>query len=50
MDWLTDHKLPLGKWIKGLVDWMLDSGAELFDVFSDSLSFVIEGLALGQMV
>ena len=44
MDWLTDHKLPLGKWIKHFVDWMLDSGAELFDVFSDSLSFVIEGL------
>jgi glycine betaine/proline transport system permease protein len=44
MDWLTDHKLPLGKWIKGFVDWMLDSGAEMFDVFSDSLSFVIEGL------
>jgi glycine betaine/proline transport system permease protein len=44
MDWLTDHKLPLGKWIKRFVDWMLDSGAEMFDVFSDSLSFVIEGL------
>ena len=44
MDWLTEHKLPLGKWIKSFVDWMLDSGAELFDVFSDSLSFVIEGL------
>lgn len=44
MDWLTEHKLPLGKWIKNFVDWMLDSGAELFDVFSDSLSFVIEGM------
>ncbi len=44
MDWLTENKLPLGKWIKSFVDWMLDSGAELFDVFSDSLSFVIEGL------
>lgn len=44
MDWLSEHKLPLGKWIKNLVDWMLDTGAELFDVFSDSLSFVIEGL------
>jgi glycine betaine/proline transport system permease protein len=44
MDWLTEHKLPLGKWIKNFVDWMLDSGAELFDVFSDSLSYVIEGL------
>jgi glycine betaine/proline transport system permease protein len=44
MDWLTEHKLPLGKWIKSFVDWMLDSGAEMFDVFSDSLSFMIEGL------
>ena len=44
MDWLTEHKLPLGKWIKNFVDWMLDSGAELFDIFSDSLSYIIEGL------
>ena len=44
MDWLTEHKLPLGKWIKNFVDWMLDSGAEMFDVFSDSLSYVIEGM------
>lgn len=44
MEWLTEHKLPLGKWIKSFVEWMLDSGAELFDVFSDGLSFVIEGM------
>lgn len=49
MDWLTEHKLPLGKWIKSFVDWMLDSGAELFDLFSDSLSFVIEGMIDGML-
>ncbi len=44
MDWLTEHKLPLGKWIKGLVDLLLDHGAEAFDLLSEALKFLIEGL------
>jgi glycine betaine/proline transport system permease protein len=44
MDWLTENKLPLGKWIKSLVDLALDQGAWAFDAFADGLSFLIEGL------
>lgn len=44
MDWLTEHKLPLGRWIKTLVDWVLDNFAVVFDVFSDSLGATINGL------
>ena len=44
MDWLTDNKLPLGKWIKSGVDVIMDRGAWMFDSFSDGLQFLIEGL------
>jgi len=43
MDWLTDNKIPLGQWIKQLVEWMLDHGTWLFDAFADTMEFVIEG-------
>lgn len=43
MDWLTDNKIPLGKWIKQLVEWMLDHGTWLFDAFADAMELVIEG-------
>ncbi len=44
MDWLTDNKIPLGKWIKSLVDLILDNFASVFDHFSDGLEFLIDGL------
>ena len=43
MDWITDNKLPLGKWIKSGVDVLMDHGAWVFDAFSDGLQFLIEG-------
>lgn len=43
MEWLTDNKLPLGKWIKDMVEWLLDHATSVFDLISDSLSFMIEG-------
>ncbi len=43
MDWLTEHKIPLGKWISNGVDWMLDHMAWFFDAFSDGLGSLIEG-------
>lgn len=43
MEWLTDNKLPLGKWIKDMVEWLLDHATGVFDLISDSLSFMIEG-------
>ncbi|VAV88952.1 Choline binding ABC transport system permease protein ChoW [hydrothermal vent metagenome] len=43
--WLTDNKLPIGKWIKNAIDYMLDNGAFLFDAFADGLKFLIEGFS-----
>ena len=44
MEWLTDHKIPLGKWISNGVDFLLDHGAWIFDSFSDGLAFLIDAL------
>ncbi len=43
MDWLTDNKIPLGRWIADVVDWMLTHMAWLFDAFSEGLGAAIEG-------
>ena len=41
-DWLTDNKIPLGKWIKGFVEFLNENVAWLFDFISDVLGFLIE--------
>ena len=43
--WLTDNKLPIGKWIENVINYMLDNGAFLFDAFADGLKFLIEGFS-----
>jgi len=43
LDWLTDNKIPLGRWIKDFVDFLNDNVAWLFDLISDVLGFLIEG-------
>jgi glycine betaine/proline transport system permease protein len=43
-DWLTAHKIPLGKWISGFVDFLNEHAAFLFNATSDGLGFLIEGL------
>ncbi|MFY9211523.1 MAG: choline ABC transporter permease subunit [Aestuariivita sp.] len=40
MDWLTDTKIPIGKWAAGFFDWLQDNGAWFFD----GLSLAMEGL------
>ncbi|MEN0087924.1 MAG: choline ABC transporter permease subunit [Pseudomonadota bacterium] len=40
MDWLTDNKLPVGKWAAAIVDWLTDNASGFFD----GLSFVLEGM------
>ena len=45
MNWLTDQKIPLGKWIKSFADFLLDHGAWFFDYLSEILRFLIEGVA-----
>lgn len=40
MDWLTEHKIPVGKWVKYAVDWLIEEGGAFFD----SLSVVLEAM------
>ncbi len=44
MDWLTDNKVPLGAWINSLVELLNDNAAWFFDLISDVLGFLINGL------
>ncbi|HHI81714.1 MAG TPA: choline ABC transporter permease subunit [Rhizobiales bacterium] len=43
--WLTDNKLPIGRWIRNGIDYLLDHGAFVFDTFADGLKFLIEGVS-----
>ncbi len=43
MDWLSNHKLPLGDWIGRFVDLLNEHAAGFFDLVSDVLGFLIEG-------
>jgi glycine betaine/proline transport system permease protein len=40
MDWLTEHKIPVGKWAEGFFLWLQDHGAAVFD----GMAAVMEGL------
>lgn len=44
MDWLTDHKLPIGRWAKNFVDWLTDNAYWVFDGISTFLLTMIEGI------
>ncbi len=44
MDWLTGQKIPLGKWMKAFVDLLNENAAWAFNVTSDVLGFLIDGL------
>ncbi|GGB96046.1 permease [Marinobacterium zhoushanense] len=44
MDWLTDHKIPLGRWMESFVDWLTLNAAGFFDAISFSLEWVILSL------
>ena len=37
MEWITDNKLPIGKWAKSGVDWLIDNGGFVFDWLSAQL-------------
>ena len=50
LEWLTDNKIPLGKWIKSFVDFLLDNLAWFFDRFSEGLQFLIEGFVDGMLL
>jgi len=44
MDWLTDNKIPIGKWAKAVVDWLTEHGAWLFDGLADGLEAMIAAI------
>jgi len=44
MEWLTETKLPLGRWVEQGVDAFNESASGFLDAFSDGLKFLIEGL------
>lgn len=44
MNWITDEKLPVGRWIENGFDWLIDNGEPVFDGISQSLSTLIHGL------
>jgi len=41
--WLTGHRLPIGKTIGTLVEFLEDNASGVFDAISDSLGFLIDG-------
>ena len=44
MEWLTENKLPLGKWAKGGVDWLIQHAGWFFDGVSFALLHFVEGI------
>ena len=44
MDWLTDAKLPIGKWAKWSVDWLTENAAGFFDAIALILEWVNESV------
>lgn len=44
MDWITDNKLPVGKWAKNSVDWLIDNGGFVFDWLAAQLQVMINAL------
>jgi len=45
MEWLTDHKIPIGKVMKDFVDFLNDYFFWFFDGITIGLGFVLEGMA-----
>lgn len=44
MNWLTETKIPLGRWVENGVEVFNDWAAVFLDAFSDGLKFLVEGL------
>lgn len=43
MEWLTENKIPLGRWVRDGVEAFNDWAQVALDAFSDGLKFLIEG-------
>ncbi|MBB3948793.1 choline ABC transporter permease subunit [Aureimonas jatrophae] len=46
-DWLTEHKIPLGLWLRGFVDGLTTHGQGFFDAVSLALGGLIDALTAG---
>ncbi|WP_421858845.1 choline ABC transporter permease subunit [Oricola sp.] len=44
MDWLTETKIPVGKWAKAGFDWLQDNGAWFFDGLATAMEALIDAL------
>ena len=44
MEWLEDHKIPIGQWAKAFVDWLTNNAAWLFDAIAFGLEHVIDAI------
>ncbi len=44
MDWLTETKIPVGKFSKGIFDWLKDSGEPFFDWLSLMMEMMIDAI------
>jgi glycine betaine/proline transport system permease protein len=44
VDWIEEHRIPIGAWAKSVVDWLTTNGYWFFRWLSATLSSVIDGL------
>jgi len=44
MDWLTEHKIPVGQWAEGFFLWLQDHGAAFFDGMAAVMEAIIDAL------
>ena len=44
MNWLTDNKIPIGKWAANIFDWLQVNAAWFFDTLADAMEALIEGI------
>ena len=44
MDWLTNNKIPIGKWAASVFDWLQINGAWFFDGLADIMEALIDGI------
>ncbi|MFN3823657.1 MAG: choline ABC transporter permease subunit [Pseudorhodobacter sp.] len=44
MEWLTDHKIPVGRSAKTVFDWLQANAAPLFDAIADALEALIDAI------
>lgn len=42
-DWITSHKLPFGKFVETIVNWLTQHGARVFDFIQLVFSTIIDG-------